>query len=100
MRRLVVLDSAQQELEAVTEWYAERAAIAADAFIAVVASTFASIRESPGAAPAWPGRTDVRARRLGRFPFRIVYLAEAARVVVVALAHDRRRPGYWLERLR
>jgi hypothetical protein len=34
-----------------------------------------------------------------RFPFSIVYLHEQ-RSIVVAVAHQRRRPGYWLKRLK
>jgi plasmid stabilization system protein ParE len=32
---------------------------------------------------------------LRRFPFSIVYRLEGPDVVIVALAHHRRRPGYW-----
>jgi toxin ParE1/3/4 len=34
-----------------------------------------------------------------RFPFSIVYAIEPEQVVVVAVAHQRRRPGYWKGRI-
>ena len=33
-----------------------------------------------------------------RFPFRIVYRIVENRVLVVAVAHAKRRPGYWRDR--
>ncbi len=32
---------------------------------------------------------------LRRFPFSVVYMMEDREIVVVAVAHQRRRPGYW-----
>ena len=34
-----------------------------------------------------------------RFPFSIVYAIESEGVVVVAVSHQRRRPGYWKGRI-
>lgn len=34
-----------------------------------------------------------------RFPFDLVYRVQPEEVVIVAVAHQRRRPGYWLRRL-
>ncbi len=33
-----------------------------------------------------------------RFPFSVIYALEEASIVIVAVAHQRRRPGYWRER--
>jgi plasmid stabilization system protein ParE len=33
-----------------------------------------------------------------RFPYGVVYLVEGERVLVFAVAHLRRRPGYWRNR--
>lgn len=33
------------------------------------------------------------------FPFKVVFLHEPEQVVVLAVAHDRRRPGYWRDRI-
>lgn len=35
-----------------------------------------------------------------RFPFALPYLVLEELVVVLAVAHVRRRPGYWLQRVR
>jgi len=41
----------------------------------------------------------IRRTRLRRFPFKILYRESAAVVQILAVAHDRRRPIYWLGRL-
>jgi len=42
--------------------------------------------------------TRFRFRRLNRFPYVIYYECLPDRVRVVAIAHERRRPGYWKRR--
>lgn len=61
-----------------------------------------AITERPATWPLWPGVGDevgVRRFLLARFPFAIAYIVEADEIVVLALAHLRRRPGSWLGRL-
>lgn len=36
---------------------------------------------------------------LKRFPYSVVYAWRSGRIVIVAVAHQRRRDGYWLRRL-
>lgn len=35
---------------------------------------------------------------LNRFPFRLIYSASPDRVQILAVAHEKRRPGYWRSR--
>ena len=42
---------------------------------------------------------EVRRANLKRFPYHLNYLIDGERIAVVAIAHDRRRPFYWRERL-
>ena len=66
-----------------------------------VSRAVVAIGESPGTWPFWPGIEAARSARrflLSRFPFGIAYRLEADEVVVVAVAHLRRRPGYWTGR--
>lgn len=41
----------------------------------------------------------VYARNVAGFPFNIIYLLTDRDVVVLAYAHEKRRPGYWTTRL-
>jgi mRNA-degrading endonuclease RelE of RelBE toxin-antitoxin system len=45
------------------------------------------------------GGHGLRAKRIEGFPYRVVYLVQADMVVIVAYAHEKRRPGYWRTRL-
>jgi len=38
------------------------------------------------------------ATALNQYPFRIVFRDQPDRLVIIALAHAKRRPGYWHER--
>ena len=52
--------------------------------------------------PLWPDvgvASGVHRFLLARFPFAVGYIVQADDVIVVAIAHLRRRPGYWFGRL-
>jgi hypothetical protein len=44
-------------------------------------------------------RKETRRHFGGRFPYAVIYVDEADYVLVLAFAHFKRRPGYWVERL-
>ena len=46
-----------------------------------------------------PGVAGTRRVLVKGFPFAVVYAAEESAVVVYAVAHLSRRPGYWFDRL-
>lgn len=46
-----------------------------------------------------PLTKQVRKFRLRRFRYNLIYVVEAREIVIVAVAHQRRRPGYWRSRL-
>ncbi len=48
----------------------------------------------------WPKYLyETRRLVMQRFPFSIVYLDELDSVIVVAVAHSKRKPGYWKDRV-
>lgn len=90
---------ARAEARQAAEWYRARSIAAARGFAISLDDGIRAICEHPEAWPTWPGRDDVRRRVLRRYPFTIVYLVDGEAVVIVAVAHQKRRPGYWLLRL-
>ncbi|HET9620245.1 MAG TPA: type II toxin-antitoxin system RelE/ParE family toxin [Kofleriaceae bacterium] len=90
---------ARTEYRAALAWYATRSLDAADGFADEVAHGIRRIRELPAAWPMWRGRADVRARVMQRYPYSIVYVVRDSQIVIIAVAHQRRRPGYWLSRM-
>jgi plasmid stabilization system protein ParE len=45
-----------------------------------------------------PARIGARRIALKRFPYGIIFVERGERVRVLAIAHDRREPGYWRQR--
>ncbi len=88
--------SAREELRAARPWYEERSRLTALAFAEEIAAAIQRISEAPARYP----RTKHGTRRflLRRFPFSVIYRTGADEVEVVAVAHHKRRPGYWSER--
>jgi plasmid stabilization system protein ParE len=43
---------------------------------------------------------EIRRALLARFPYALVFLVREDEVRVLAVAHAKRRPGYWLNRVR
>jgi len=84
---------ASEEMEESATWYETRKPGLGDEFLSEVQDTIDRILKQPN---KW--RTvyrDVRRCRLERFPFAVLYRARSERVEIVAIAHDRRRTGYW-----
>ncbi len=81
------------EGRAAREWYVERNLVAADGFVAEIERGLTAISDAPIQWPRYLHGT--RRYLLRRFPFAIVYREAAGGVLVVAIAHAKRRPGYW-----
>jgi plasmid stabilization system protein ParE len=82
-------------------WYDERVRGLGERFLLEVESAFRRIDEGPLMGPPWLHRRappGVRRMFVRSFPYSVVYVVEP-RLVVVAIAHGRRRPGYWRQRL-
>ena len=70
-----------------------------EAFVAETQHALGEITEQPR---AWhPVEEDVRRHLLRRFPYGIYYtIEEDGTILIVAVMHMSRRPGYWQHRLR
>jgi plasmid stabilization system protein ParE len=78
------------------DWYAERSVRAALGFSTAVDEAIAEIIANPDRFPTTFG--GCRYYQLRRYPFRIVYRDEPDRIVMIAVAHAKRRPRYWRSR--
>jgi len=85
------------EAQAAARWYRERSAQAADAFLAELDRAVERIAENPGMYPNYVQGT--HRYLLQRFPFYLVYRKVAETCEIVAIAHGRRKPGYWKKRI-
>jgi toxin ParE1/3/4 len=88
---------AWEEIEAADDWYRERSVDAGVEFIVAISDALETISKAPKRGPQYLHGT--RRFLLRRFPFSIVYLDEPGVVTNVAVAHSKRKPGYWKQRL-
>ncbi|MHB8873260.1 MAG: type II toxin-antitoxin system RelE/ParE family toxin [Myxococcaceae bacterium] len=94
--KLRVLRAAAGDARAAWRWYRERDPEAADVFLAEYDAALQRIADAPDRWPAFVAGT--RRCLLHRFPYSVVYRVGAEFVDVVAVAHQRRRPGFWRAR--
>ena len=96
-RQIDVHPEAVAEARAAAQWYGERSALAADAFLAGLDRAIERIAENPEMYPHFVRGT--RRYLLQRFPFYLVYREVVGKLEIVAIAHGRRKPGYWKKRI-
>lgn len=87
---------ADEEAVSAYYWYAERSATAADRFSEELDAAVARIQSNPECGATYLHGT--RCYLLRRFPYLVVYRPTEGAVQVIAVAHGRRRPGYWKSR--
>ena len=93
---------ARAELEADVDWHEDRQAGLGERFEHEVVTCVEESARTPASWPVWPGWTSepvVHSKSVARFPYRVVDYVTGHRYLVVAVAHERRRPGYWRERV-
>ena len=88
--------AALEEAEAASEWYRQRSVRAAEMFLDELDRAIERIGDHPGQFPEYAFGT--RRIVLQRFPYLVVFRETAAGVEIIAVAHGRRRPGYWRDR--
>jgi toxin ParE1/3/4 len=88
-------EDAAQELRAEIAWLDRQSAGLGSRLLADVRSALRLVEEFPELGTR---RQGCRRFLLSKFPFDLVYSIEGSVIVVLALAHHRRRPGYWKER--
>lgn len=84
---------AEEELAEAAEYYEARRPGLGGVFVSEVIHTISLIREYPDAGT--PLGASRRRMILRRFPYSVVYRRDSDSVVIVAVAHQSRRPGYW-----
>jgi plasmid stabilization system protein ParE len=90
---VVLAPGAESDIAEAFNWYQERNATAADAFRAEVFETIDRLAEAP---LSWPADAEGNRKRVvKRFPYTVWFEVLGSTVTVLAIAHHRRRPGYW-----
>jgi plasmid stabilization system protein ParE len=90
------LPGARRDFDESFDWYAERSKQAALRFVNAVDAALTVIAANP---QRFAEIDNVhRECTVRRFPFRIIYRVVENRIIIVAIAHAKRRPGFWKQR--
>lgn len=96
MTRVEFHPEALIELENIHRWCRKRSQLAARTFTKEVVQVIRRISESPQSGTQT--RENERRYLFKRFPYSIVYRVVENEVFITAIAHQKRRPGYWRKR--
>jgi plasmid stabilization system protein ParE len=88
--------AAVAEAREARRWYGRDSAVAAEGFVAELDRSLELIAEAPLRWPAYEAGTHRLVMR--RYPYAVIYRLQGGAIQVVAIAHTRRRPGYWTGR--
>lgn len=87
---------AAQEAAAAADYYDDKRSGLGSEFLQDLDDCVTAAREFPES--GGPYGNTIRRRLFQRFPFSLVYDPKPEEIVIVAVAHDRRQPGYWRQR--
>lgn len=92
--KITLLKTAQAELDDATDYYLDHASPRiAQAFIDDFQHARQRLAEHPEIGPSVSKR--LRILRLRHFPYSLIYRLSTDTITILAIAHQRRRPGYW-----
>ncbi len=91
------LTLAQLEVDEAVAWFEERAEGTGVDFLDELDRTVRLIKAYPLASTHID--QEIRRRLFARFPFSLIYGIDHKTIVVIAVAHARRAPHYWVDRL-
>ena len=96
MSELAFHPDVSSEIKASYDWYQEKVNGLGEDFLNEIESAYQAIVEFP---QTWPKfQKGFRRFLLSKFPFSVIYREENNQIYIVAVMHNSRRPGYWLNR--
>lgn len=95
--RMLVAPEARLEFEAAQRYYQQLLPGLGAALREEVRTALRRIRTWPLACPI--ESADIRRLTLSRFPYKLLYAIEVDHLYLIAIAHQHRRPEYWIHRV-
>lgn len=96
MMRVIFTEYAKRELEDAVRYYELEYPGRGQRFKEEVKKTAIRISGYP---EAWSvERGDIRKCLLHKFPYKLLYAVDKDQIIVVAVAHQHRKPDYWIDR--
>lgn len=97
MKRVHLRRIAKRDLREAVRWYRERDPELANRFLDEVFRTLALLERFPNIGGPVFGIPDATTRQMpvDNFPYYVVFKRFSNRLSILAVAHDRKNPGYW-----
>lgn len=102
MKPIELAPEARDEVREAATWYDEQRAGLGEEFLEELERLFSRMSQLPRSFPIlMDPRRELGLRRalLPRFPYGVVFVELEDDLRVIAVAHTKRRPGYWLDRI-
>jgi plasmid stabilization system protein ParE len=102
MLRVRVLAEARREYIEAVKWYRQEDLDVSRDMVTEYVARVRRARQLPRSGTlvrGLPARYEVRRFLLGRFPYAVYIAYVQHELVIVAVAHQHRKPGYWRKRL-
>jgi plasmid stabilization system protein ParE len=96
MAKLLVTSAAELDFTKALRWYAQQSQRAAEAFDAEFEEILRVIEADPNCFPLCDQRH--RFCLMRRYPYQVIYREYGDAIAVIAVAHAKRKPGYWENR--
>ena len=103
MSKLRVLAEAESEANEAAWWYEQAEPGLGSEFLQAVEAAYAAVVSDLAPlvrVPHKAGRRGLKRFVLARFPYDVIVYPNRGQLVVIAIAHHARRPGYWSKRLK
>jgi len=95
--KITITSAARIELDSAAEFYEQhRAGVGAD-FIDELTMTYHRIKSHPKAGKQVGD--NIRYQLVKRFPYSVYYIEFPSEIVILAVAHQHRKPDYWRSRI-
>jgi toxin ParE1/3/4 len=99
--KIVFHSEALRELRESQAWYAKQgAAEYGERLIELVDAKIKEIAAAPESFPLDTQRAWARRARILKSPYTLIFAVHEDVAIVLAVAHGKRRPGYWARRIR
>jgi len=93
-----ILEIARREYDEAKEFYETELPGSGSQFEGQIRHSLLRIQQYP---QAWPTeRKEIRRYIVHKFPYKILYIIQADKIVILAFAHLHRQPGSWVDRLK
>ncbi len=99
---VIIEPEAEEELLAAISWYEDHRPGLGREFFRTIDRAIDQLKSSLDQSlpvPGVSGDLDVRRVIIGKFPFAVVFMPFEREIRILAIAHLRKRPGYWQSRI-